>query len=56
MLSIGDTPVGSFAAVQDPEALFEPVSAQDAASTLQFLERRFGKGYRERSMAQLAKL
>lgn len=56
LLSIGDAPVHPFSAVQDPEALFEPVSAKDVANTLQFLERRFGKSYRERSMAQLARL
>jgi dTDP-N-acetylfucosamine:lipid II N-acetylfucosaminyltransferase len=55
MLSIGDALVYPITDVEDPEALFEPTDADDVANTRHFLERRFGQGFRERSLARIAK-
>jgi hypothetical protein len=55
MLNIGDALVHPFADVETPDELFEPPSAEDVANTGQFLERRFGKAFRHRCLARIAR-
>lgn len=56
LLSIGDTLVSPFDAVRDARSLFEPTDADDVANTRHFLDRRFGKRFRQRCLAQIAKI
>lgn len=55
MLTIGDTLVRPFPEVEDPEELFAPPAAEDVANTLHFLEQRFGRGFRHRCLARIAR-
>jgi hypothetical protein len=55
MLNIGDTLVHPFAEVENAEELFESPKAEDVANTGQFLERRFGREFRHRCLARIAR-